>query len=97
MFESVKENKLGLPSLVESNKVYAVVRITECATCWGLSNVGWRVCTFDAGIQTGFLSAFTGKRIVSTETRCYASGDKCCEFKIRVLSPELAFKEAFEV
>lgn len=91
-----EKHKLGRNQVVNVDDGSAVVRMHECATSYGLPNLGLRVCAFDAGIQAGFFAQLLGKRVVSSETKCNANGEEYCEFEIRVLpTVEAAFAEAF--
>lgn len=89
--------RLARTEMTNESDREVVIRMHECAASYGLPNMGLKVCSFDAGVQAGFLSQALGKRVVSTEVKCNANGDAYCEFNIRVLdTPEAAFAEAFK-
>jgi len=94
-FDYLKETKVAIPELARCNEKGAVIRGYECAFSYGLPNIGECVCTFDAGFQAGFLSEFTGMRIISREVKCNANGDDYCEFVVKVVELEEKLAEAF--
>jgi len=92
----VEEKKFAKAEITQVDGERAVIQLTENAATYGLPNLNLKVCAFDAGVQAGMLAQLIGKRVVSTEVKCYANGDSCCEFEIRVISTaEAAFAEAF--
>lgn len=92
----LKGNKIAMLELARCDEKGAVVRGRECAYSHGLPNIGRCICFFEAGFISGFLSAFTGRRVITREVKCPANGDEYCEFKITVSSLENRFEEAFK-
>lgn len=94
MMERMKAAKVDVLYVGDND---AVVRQYECASCYGASNLG-HICSFDAGVQTGMVNRITGRDYYSLETKCYAAGNKYCEFMIRPVEKAermaLAIKEA---
>ena len=62
------------------------VRVDECITCAGMPDIGKAVCHFEGGLVSGVLEAFlgAGKKAAVEETKCWALGDRTCEFEVRV-------------
>ena len=70
--------------VVEAREDYAVYRNYECADCYGLPNIGMKVCCYEAGTAAGCFSAALGRPVAVTETKCCANGDEYCEFEVIV-------------
>ena len=95
-FDYLRRTKMAIPEIFELDSSTALIRLREKAEVYGLEAMGQKICRFDAGFQSGFLSQVTGKSFVSNETMCYANGDPYCEFEIRKITVPEAFEEAFK-
>jgi len=82
--ELVKNLKIGIPKVTEMTEKKIVVQVFECVTCAGLPNIGEVICHFEAGLIGGALSKILGRSTKVTETKCYAKGDKVCEFEVLI-------------
>ena len=77
----------GRQEIVQMEESFATYRTYECADCYGLPNLGLRLCTYEAGVAAGALETTLGRSVEVTEVRCCASGDPFDEFEVRV-APE---------
>ncbi|WP_245527616.1 V4R domain-containing protein [Methanotorris igneus] len=83
MIEFFEVYKLGILEIIEG--IPLRLRIYECANCAGLPNIGKKICCFEAGFFAGVLKNILDKDVRVVEVKCYASGDDCCEFEVRIL------------
>ncbi|EHP89631.1 V4R domain-containing protein [Methanotorris formicicus] len=83
LVEFFKELKIGILEVIDEEPLK--LRIYECANCAGLPNIGKKICCFEAGLLAGVLKNILNKDVHVVEVKCYASGDDCCEFEVRVL------------
>jgi len=60
------------------------MRVEKNSTCYGTKTLQKPACYFKAGFLAGAVSTINGKKVPCVETKCYAKGDKYCEFQIRV-------------
>lgn len=82
-------DKYAIEKVIEADEKHAVYRHYECADCYGVPNIGMKICAYEAGTAAGCFSAALGKRCEVTETKCCANGDPYCEFLVTVMeSPE---------
>ncbi len=75
----------ALQELVECTETFARYRNHQCADCYGMPNLGMKICSYEAGTAAGQLETPLGKKVEVTEVKCCANGDEYCEFEIRVL------------
>ncbi|HEV8290036.1 MAG TPA: V4R domain-containing protein [Candidatus Norongarragalinales archaeon] len=92
----VQENNLARVEIASVDRTRAVLRMFDCANCFGLPNIGKKLCFYDAGQQSGMISVLLGSRFISHETGCLTNGDAYCEFKIEMMSSTEVFREAFK-
>ncbi len=78
-------HKYAIEEVVEADDHHAVYRHYECADCYGVPNIGMKICAYEAGTAAGCFSAALGKRCEVTETKCCANGDPYCEFLVTVV------------
>lgn len=78
-------HKYAIEEVVEADDKHAVYRHYECADCYGVPNIGMKICAYEAGTAAGCFSAALGKRCEVTETKCCANGDPYCEFLVTVV------------
>ncbi|MBC8569686.1 hypothetical protein H8709_02460 [Oscillospiraceae bacterium NSJ-54] len=71
--------------IVVAREDYAVYRNYECADCYGMPNIGMKICCYEAGTAAGCFEIPLGKHVVVTETKCCANGDDYCEFEVKVV------------
>ena len=72
------------PEIVTVQEDFAVYRMHECADCYGLPDVGYPICVYEAGVTAGALEAGLGRAVQVREVKCCAAGDAYCEYEIRV-------------
>ncbi len=80
----VKDMKVGLLIPVEMNKEKLVVALDECITCSGMSNIGKKICHFEAGFVAGIVESYLNKRVRAYEGKCNANGDNICEVVVEL-------------
>jgi uncharacterized protein len=68
--------------LVKDN--FAIYRTYECADCFGLPNLGIKLCAYEAGVAAGALEITLKKPVKVVEVRCCANGDPFDEFEVYV-------------
>ena len=76
--------KIGVLSVVSADveKGKFVVRVDECVSCSGTTNIGEAVCYFEGGVIAGIMKFYLKKEIIAIETKCYGLGDNFCEFDV---------------
>jgi len=77
------------PEIVTVEEDFAVYRHHESADSYGLPNVGYPICVYEAGVAAGALEAGLGRPVEVREVKCCAAGDPYCEFEVRVGSPDV--------
>jgi predicted hydrocarbon binding protein len=70
--------------IVTVEQDFAVYRHYESADSYGLPNVGFPICVYEAGVAAGALEAGLGRPVDVREVKCCAAGDPYCEFEVRV-------------
>jgi predicted hydrocarbon binding protein/DNA-binding transcriptional ArsR family regulator len=80
-----KENRLGTIDLEKLDPI--TVRITDCFECIDLPISGKPACAFDSGVLSSIFSSFSGNRVTTDETHCYAMGSNLCRFVITESDP----------
>lgn len=63
---------------------FAAYRYYECADSFGLPNVGFPVCIYEAGVTAGAMEKGLGRPVEVREVKCCAAGDPYCEFEVHV-------------
>lgn len=78
---------VGRLSIVQAkpDKGLFELKVDECVSCAGVGNLGKVLCYFEAGVISGLLGAFTGKKVRVDETKCWGKGDTTCQFKAKVV------------
>ena len=74
--------------IVSAEENFAVYRYYESADSYGLPNLGFPVCIYEAGVTAGALETGLGRPVDVREVKCCAAGDACCEFEVRVGTAE---------
>jgi len=74
----------SLSEIVTVEDDFAVYRYYECADAYGLPNVGFPVCIYEAGVAAGALETGLGRPVHVHEVKCCAAGDPYCEFEVHV-------------
>ena len=84
--EILKNLKVGILKVVSADveKGKFVLRVDECASCSGTPVIGEPICYFEGGIIAGILKFFLKKEVEAKEVKCWAMGDKTCEFEAEV-------------
>lgn len=80
-----ERDKYAIEKVIEADDKHAIYRHYECADCYGVPNIGMKICAYEAGTAAGCFSAALGKRCEVTETKCCANGDPYCEFLVTVV------------
>ena len=70
--------------IVVAREDFGIYRHYECADCYGLPNIGMKICAYEAGTAAGCFSKPLGRPVEVIETKCCANGDPYCEFEIHV-------------
>ena len=78
-------DKYAIEEVVEADDKHAIYRHYECADCYGVPNIGMKICAYEAGTAAGCFGAAMGKRCEVVETKCCANGDPYCEFLVTVV------------
>ena len=60
--------------------------VEEDLDCSGLPEGMGEICVYDEGFLQGILESFCGKSLTVREVDCWASGDRVCRFRGRVLA-----------
>jgi hypothetical protein len=77
-----KSNGVGLVNVVEYQKhKLIVVEVRECADCFDVGNIGKAICYSIGGNIAGTLEVSFGRKLGLVESKCYAKGEECCEFR----------------
>jgi predicted hydrocarbon binding protein len=74
----------GQPEIVHVEADFAVYREHECADCYGMPNIGYPICVYEAGVTAGALEVGLGRPVEVREVKCCAAGDPYCEYEITV-------------
>ena len=82
------DHKYAYQEIVKATKYFGIYRNYECADCYGLPNIGQKICIHEAGTAAGQYQGALNLPVDVVETKCCANGDKFCEFEIRVLPGE---------
>lgn len=64
-----------------------VLTIGEDLDCSGLPITNEVVCNYDEGFLAGIMKEYTGLEYCVREIDCWASGDRVCRFKGKVVAP----------
>ena len=82
-----KQLSIGIlvPTKVDADAGEFSLRVDECVSCAGIRGVSAPICHFEAGMVGGIISAFAGRTIKATETKCNAIGDKTCLIEAKFL------------
>lgn len=75
----------AIQEIVECREDFAIYRNYECADCYGMPNIGMKICAYEAGTAAGCFETPLGRPVEVRETKCCANGDDYCEFEVRVL------------
>ncbi len=78
-----KKNNLGILRIEEFNSSTGgiILTVAEDADCSGLPVTGETVCSYDEGILSGILEAYTKKEYIVVEVDCWATGARVCRFE----------------
>lgn len=74
----------GHQEIVTAEEHFAIYRTYECADCYGLPNLGLKICAYEAGVAAGALERTLGRPVRVEEVKCCANGDPYDEFHIFV-------------
>ncbi|MBU0597087.1 hypothetical protein KKA94_02910 [Patescibacteria group bacterium] len=75
--------KIGVSSIVEWKKDFPnIVKVDECVSCGGMSNIGEMLCHYEGGIIAGTFSEYFKGLIVANEVLCWGHGDETCQFEL---------------
>lgn len=82
-----EEFDYGRQEIVEVGEKRAIYRTYECADCYGLPNLGLKICAYEAGVAAGALERTLGYPVQVEEVKCCANGDDYDEFVITTFPP----------
>lgn len=74
----------GHQEVVTAEDNYAVYRTYECADCYGMPNIGMKICPYEAGTAAGALEKTLRRPVRVVEVKCVANGDPYDEFEVFV-------------
>jgi uncharacterized protein len=74
----------GRQEIVKVEDDFAVYRTYECADCYGMPDIGMKICPYEAGTAAGALENVLGKPVRVVEVKCCANGDPYDEFEVYV-------------
>jgi predicted hydrocarbon binding protein len=74
----------GRQEIVTVEENFAVYRTYECADCYGMPDIGMKICPYEAGTAAGALEKVLGKPVRVVEVKCCANGDPYDEFEVHV-------------
>jgi predicted hydrocarbon binding protein len=74
----------GRQEIVTVEENFAVYRTYECADCYGMPNIGMKICPYEAGTAAGALEKTLGRPVRVVEVKCCANGDPYDEFEVYV-------------
>ena len=78
------QHRYAHEEIVVAREDFGIYRHYECADCYGLPNIGMKICAYEAGTAAGCFSRPLGRPVEVIETKCCANGDPYCEFEIHV-------------
>jgi predicted hydrocarbon binding protein len=70
--------------VVTATEDFAIYLHHESADSYGLPDVGYPICVYEAGVAAGALEVGLGRPVDVQEVKCCAAGDPYCEFEVRV-------------
>lgn len=79
-----EEFDYGRQEIVTVEDDFAIYRTYECADCYGMPNIGMKICPYEAGTAAGALEKILGKPVRVVEVKCCANGDPYDEFEVYV-------------
>lgn len=77
-----EEFDYGRQELVSATDDFAVYRTYECADCYGLPDLGLKICAYEAGVAAGALESLLDRPVRVVEVKCCANGDPYDEFEV---------------
>jgi predicted hydrocarbon binding protein len=79
--------KIGVLQIedIERDILEMTLTVAEDLDCSGLPVSDQTLCDYDEGFLAGVLKAYTGKDFQVEEIACWATGDRVCRFKVKVL------------
>ncbi len=79
--------KIGILRIEEINgdSLEMTLTVAEDLDCSGLPKSDQTVCDYDEGFLAGILKAYTGKDFRVEEIDCWATGDRVCRFKVKMV------------
>jgi len=78
------EFESGRQEIAKVENEFAVYRTYECADCYGMPNLGKKLCAYEAGVAAGALEVKLGRPVRVVEFRCCANGDPFEELEVYV-------------
>lgn len=84
--EKLKSLKIGILRVEKADfdNMEFVLTVDEDLDCSGLPFSGETVCDYDEGFVAGILDTYTGKEFDVKEVDCWASGERCCRFSVKL-------------
>jgi len=53
-------HKYGHQEVVKADEEFAIYRTYECADCYGMPNIGMKICVYEAGVTAGAIEKILG-------------------------------------
>jgi uncharacterized protein len=79
-----QEFDYGYQEIIQADETFAIYRTYECADCYGLPNIGLKICAYEAGVAAGALERVLNKPVRVEEVKCCANGDLFDEYHVHV-------------
>ncbi len=82
----LREQAIGILRIEKADfeNMTFTLTVAEDLDCSGLPPTDEVVCQYDEGFISGIMEAYTGKSFCTKEIDCWANGDRCCRFDVRL-------------
>lgn len=82
-----KSLMIGLvaPTKVDLDRGELSLRVDECVSCAGISDVNAPICHFEAGMVGGIVKVFLDRETKAVESKCNALGDPTCLIDVKII------------
>lgn len=80
--DALRTAHVGLPQIEEMGEGRRRILLRECAICCGMPVAGGAECHYLTGLFSGLHEILWDRAVEAREVRCWAMGDKVCEFEV---------------
>ena len=82
----LREQAIGILRIEKADleNMRFTLTVAEDLDCSGLPPTDEVVCQYDEGFIAGIMEAYTRKPFYAKEIDCWANGDRCCRFDVRL-------------